>query len=89
MALKANPTTHASPYILYLKTNGPQYTGQEDKSNDFLTAVNKSLQDVSNSLPYPGLRRNTPASTASNTHEDNCHKSRISSMFGNQNRQRF
>ncbi len=71
-------------YILYPISNKPQYTGRSDQFNDFLTAVNESLEEFSNSLLYPGLRRNTPTSSASNAHEDSCPKSLISRMLGNQ-----
>lgn len=76
-------------YILYLIADKPQYTGQIDKFNVFLTAVNETPQCLSNSLPHPGLRRNTSTSTASMAYQDNRSKSLVFSMFGNQDRRQI
>ena len=65
-------------YILYTVAAKPQYTGQSDKFNHFLTLVNDSRQALYKSLPYLDLRKNTLTSSASMPCQHSCPKSMLS-----------
>ena len=72
-----------SLYILYTIAAKPQYTGQSDKFNHFLTVVNESRQAFYKSLPCLDLRQNALTSSASMPCQHGRPKSMLCSMFGN------